>query len=79
MHAILLMNSDERTERFIRCLTDHQSRLFAYLVALLGDVHEARNVLQETNLELWRKSADFADGSDFSAWSRRVAHARRGP
>lgn len=70
----LPMNGAERTETFIRCLTDHQSRLFAYLVALLGDVHEARNVLQETNLVLWRKSADFTEGTDFSAWSRRIAH-----
>jgi RNA polymerase sigma-70 factor (ECF subfamily) len=68
------MCSDERTERFVRCLTDHQSRLFVYLVSLLGDVHEARNVLQETNLELWRKSAEFVDGTDFGAWSRKVAH-----
>jgi RNA polymerase sigma-70 factor (ECF subfamily) len=68
------MKCDERTEQFIHCLTDHQGRLFVYLVSLLGDVHEARNVLQETNLELWRKSADFAEGSDFAAWSRRVAH-----
>ena len=68
------MNSDGRTERFIRHLTDHQNRLFVYLVSLLGDVHEARNVLQETNLELWRKSADFVEGTDFAAWSRKVAH-----
>ncbi|MDR3636086.1 MAG: sigma-70 family RNA polymerase sigma factor [Isosphaeraceae bacterium] len=58
----------------MQCLTDHQSRLFAYLVALLGDVHEARNVLQETNLELWRKSSDFVVGTDFAAWSRTTAH-----
>lgn len=68
------MNSDERTEYFIRCLTDHQNRLFVYLVSLLSDVHEAKNVLQETNLELWRKSAEFVEGTDFGAWSRRVAH-----
>ncbi|HEY2155351.1 MAG TPA: sigma-70 family RNA polymerase sigma factor [Isosphaeraceae bacterium] len=68
------MIKDERAERFIGCLTDHQSRLFVYLVSLLGDVHEARNVLQETNLELWRKSSDFVEGTDFGAWSRRVAH-----
>jgi RNA polymerase sigma-70 factor (ECF subfamily) len=72
--AMPTMIGDERTERFIRCLTDHQGRLFAYLVSLLGDVHEARNVLQETNLELWRKSAGFVEGTDFAAWSRRVAH-----
>jgi RNA polymerase sigma-70 factor (ECF subfamily) len=64
----------DQTEQFIRCLTDHQSRLFAYLVSLLGDIHEARNVLQETNLELWRKSSDFVVGTDFAAWSRRIAH-----
>ncbi len=68
------MTADERTERFIQCLTDHQSRLFAYLVSLLGDIHEARNVLQETNLELWRKSSEFVVGTDFAAWSRAIAH-----
>ena len=68
------MSHDDRTEQFIRCLTDHQGRLFAYLVSLLADVHEAQNVLQETNLELWRKSSDFVEGTDFAAWSRRVAH-----
>jgi RNA polymerase sigma-70 factor (ECF subfamily) len=67
------MKSDERTEAFIRWLTDHQSGLYSYLVTLLGDVHEARNVLQETNLVLWRRSADFVDGTDFGAWSRTIA------
>jgi RNA polymerase sigma-70 factor (ECF subfamily) len=68
------MHSDVGTEQFIRCLTDHQSRLFIYLVSLLGDVNEARDVLQETNLVLWRRSADFAEGTDFTAWSRTIAH-----
>ncbi len=68
------MNGDDRNERFIRSLTDHQSGLFVYLVSLLGDVHEARNILQETNLVLWRRSSEFADGTDFGAWSRTIAH-----
>src|ERR1700753_4141330 len=68
------MSRDDRTEQFIRCLTDHQGRLFVYLVSMLGDVHDARNVLQETNLELWRKSGQFIEGTDFAAWSRRIAH-----
>jgi RNA polymerase sigma-70 factor (ECF subfamily) len=68
------MSGNEQTERFIQCLTDHQNRLFVYLVSLLGDVHEARNVLQETNLELWRKSTDFIEGTDFAAWSRKTAY-----
>jgi RNA polymerase sigma-70 factor (ECF subfamily) len=68
------MNDDDRNERFIRWLTDHQSGLFAYLVALIGDVHESHNVLQETNLVLWRRSAEFNEGTDFGAWARTIAH-----
>ncbi|MDR3634310.1 MAG: sigma-70 family RNA polymerase sigma factor [Isosphaeraceae bacterium] len=63
-----------RNERFIRSLTDHQGGLFVYLVSLLGDAHEARNVLQETNLVLWRRSSELVDGTDFGAWSRAIAH-----
>lgn len=65
---------DDRNERFIRLLTEHQSHLFVYLVSLLGDVHEASNVLQETNLVLWRRSAEFAEGTNFGAWARTIAH-----
>jgi RNA polymerase sigma-70 factor (ECF subfamily) len=40
---------------------------------LLGDLNEAQNVLQETNMVLWRRSADFADGTGVAAWARKVA------
>ena len=68
------MNVDDRKERFIRRLTENQYGLFAYLAALIGDVDEVNNVLQETNLVLWRRSADFAEGTDFRAWARKIAH-----
>jgi RNA polymerase sigma-70 factor (ECF subfamily) len=69
-----IMEHDERTEQFVQRLTDHQRGLFAYVVTLLGDVHESRNVLQETNLVLWRRSAEFAEGTDFEGWARKIAH-----
>jgi RNA polymerase sigma-70 factor, ECF subfamily len=65
---------DNQNERFIRLLTEHQNHLFVYLVSLLGDVHEASNILQETNLVLWRRSSEFADGTNFGAWARTIAH-----
>jgi RNA polymerase sigma-70 factor, ECF subfamily len=68
------MDPDDRIERFIRLLTAHQNRLFAYLFTLLGDLNESHDVLQEANLVLWRQSAQFAEGTDFWAWSRTVAH-----
>jgi RNA polymerase sigma-70 factor (ECF subfamily) len=68
------MDSDERTEHFIGLMTGHQNGLFAYIAALLGNLDEAHNVLQETNLVLWRRSADFEAGTDFGAWARTIAH-----
>jgi DNA-directed RNA polymerase specialized sigma24 family protein len=64
-----LMESDERTARYVQLLTDHQRGLFAYVVSLLGDVNESQNVLQETNMVLWRRSTDFVEGTDFGAWA----------
>ena len=63
-------NSDE----FLQLITKFQGRMFGFLLSLLGDVDQANEVLQETNLVLWRKSDEFQSGSDFKAWSFRVAH-----
>ncbi len=61
-------------KEFVYQLTDWQNRLFGYLVTLLGNVHDAHDVLQETNLVLWRKMDDFTLDSDFGAWARKCAY-----
>jgi RNA polymerase sigma-70 factor (ECF subfamily) len=61
-------------KEFVFQLTSWQSRLYGYLVTLLGSVHDAHDVLQETNLVLWRKCGEFRAGSDFGAWARRCAY-----
>jgi RNA polymerase sigma-70 factor (ECF subfamily) len=60
--------------QFVQLLTAAQPRLFGYIAALLGDVHEANNVLQETNLVLWTKSREFRPGTSFFAWAREIAY-----
>lgn len=64
----------EPDPRFLYDLTDWQNRLFGYLVTLLGNVHDARDVLQETNLVMWRRMDTFTLGTDFGAWARRCAY-----
>lgn len=61
-------------KEFISHITDWQNDLFSYLFTLLGDLHDSRDVLQETNLVLWRKMADFEPGSNFGAWAKRCAY-----
>jgi RNA polymerase sigma-70 factor (ECF subfamily) len=55
-------------------LTDWQGRLLGYLMTLLGDLNDARDVLQETNLVLCQKMDEYADVRDFGAWSRKHAY-----
>ncbi|MBA3483240.1 MAG: sigma-70 family RNA polymerase sigma factor [Pirellulales bacterium] len=61
---------------FVRLLTTVQPRLFRYVATLLGDVHDASNVLQEANVVLWTKATEFRAGSDFFAWAREIAYLK---
>jgi RNA polymerase sigma-70 factor (ECF subfamily) len=65
---------DPASEAFVRLMTEHQGRLFGYVLSLVGDPDRANEVLQETNVVLWRDHAEFRPGSNFSAWAFRVAH-----
>jgi RNA polymerase sigma-70 factor (ECF subfamily) len=63
----------EPSEHFVRLLSDEQSKLYAYVLAIVGDRNAAPDVFQNTNVALWRKASEFVEGTDFGAWSRRVA------
>ena len=55
-------------------LTLHQRRLFGFICTLVPNPADAEDLLQQTSLVLWKKFADFDLGSDFIAWSCRIAH-----
>ncbi|MEM1293905.1 MAG: sigma-70 family RNA polymerase sigma factor, partial [Verrucomicrobiota bacterium] len=65
---------DTPDKEFVYQLTDSQKRLFGYLTTMLGNLDEAREVLQETNLVLLRKADEFEPGCNFVAWSHKVAY-----
>lgn len=62
-----------RTEEFVQQLTAYQPQLRALVEMLLGDHSVVNDVLQETNLLLWRKADEFVAGTDFGAWAGSVA------
>ena len=61
-------------DQFITHLTAAQPSLWAYVFSLLPDHGAAQDVLQETNLTLWRKANEFQTGTSFLAWSCQVAY-----
>jgi RNA polymerase sigma-70 factor (ECF subfamily) len=50
-----------------------QDRLYAFILALLGDPAEAEDMLQETNLAAAERLQEAADIADFTAWLFGVA------
>lgn len=70
---IQILKPDE-TEKFVQLLTAHQSMLYAYIRSLLPNSDAVQDVLQETNMVLWRRSAEFKEGTNFVAWACKVAY-----
>lgn len=60
-------------ERFVQLLATAQRPVFLCAVCLLHHAQDAEEVLQETNLVLWRKFDQYQPGTDFVAWACRIA------
>jgi len=65
-------NPAEASEEFVRVLTDHQTAMLAFIRALMPGSSGARDLLQEVNIILWQKQAQFESGSNFKAWAFQV-------
>jgi RNA polymerase sigma-70 factor (ECF subfamily) len=62
------------TRDFVELMTQHQGRLYGYILTLSGDPDAANDVLQEANIVLWKQWSQFEPGSNFKAWAFRIAH-----
>jgi RNA polymerase sigma-70 factor (ECF subfamily) len=58
-----------RTEMLVRLLSRHQEELFRYIFALLPHEEDARDVLQETCVALYRKFEEYDSGKPFLPWA----------
>ena len=61
------------SEHFVREITRCQNGVFAYILSLVGNPDTARDILQDTNVVLWRKAGEFRESSNFMAWALGVA------
>jgi len=61
-------------DEFVRLLTECQDRLYVYILSLLPDRDRAKDVLQDTNVVMWRKAEEFEPGTSFDAWACKIAY-----
>lgn len=62
-----------QADDFISLLTGHQDILLTFIRGSIGDLATAKDILQEVNLILWKKSSQFKPGTNFKAWALKVA------
>ena len=64
---------DASEQEFVSLITSHQGSLLAYIRSLMPGFSGASDILQQTNIVLWRKRESFELGTNFKAWSFAVA------
>ena len=57
----------------MRLLNEAHGLLLRYVMSLLGNRHDAEDVLQRASLVMWRRFGSFERGTDFIAWATTVA------
>lgn len=67
------MTTPDPAEEFVFQLARHERMLRAYIFALVPHAQDADDILQEAKVRMWRSFAKFERGTNFSAWSRKVA------
>ncbi len=65
---------DAHAELVVRLLSRHQEELFRYIFALLPHEADARDVLQEASVALFRKAAEYDPDKPFLPWAYRFAY-----
>ena len=66
-------NRHDNHDRLATLITDHQRSLYLYIYSLVHRSEDAYDVLQETNLALWRDANRVEAVADFRSWVYRVA------
>jgi len=61
-------------EPFVRVLLANQGNIHAYVTSLVGNLEQAEEILQETNVVLCREADQFSTITDFTAWACRIAY-----
>jgi RNA polymerase sigma-70 factor (ECF subfamily) len=67
------MDGVPQKSEFVRLWAMHGQRVYAHLLTLTSNDADADEIYQDVAMTLWTKFDQYAAGTDFLAWARRVA------
>jgi len=60
-------------ERFMRLFVEHEREVLRYVLAVVPHLPDARDIVQETAVALWRKMTEYDPTRPFLPWACRFA------
>lgn len=66
------MTQNNQTPDFLKLFVRHQQEIYAYVITLLPNVHDADDLFQEGMVVMWQKFEQFVPGTNFAAWGVRI-------
>jgi RNA polymerase sigma-70 factor, ECF subfamily len=66
--------SSENPDQFVKLITEFQRDLYSYILMLIPSLTETEEVLQQTNLRLWKSRDKFQMGKPFLPWASKFAY-----
>jgi RNA polymerase sigma-70 factor (ECF subfamily) len=73
MTLLMADPSTDQTDHYVALMAATQPALYAFVLSLAPNANDARDVLSETNLALWKKRDEFDHRLDFWPWACRFA------
>ncbi len=67
------MTEQDPTSQFVGLLVRHQHEIFRYVLALVPNVNDAQDVMQETATALWQRFDRYDTDKPFTPWACRFA------
>jgi RNA polymerase sigma-70 factor (ECF subfamily) len=65
---------NQRYKDFLQLIVEHKSRIYGYILTLVPNRASAEDLLQEVILVMWEKFHRFEPGTNFWAWSCKIAY-----
>jgi RNA polymerase sigma-70 factor (ECF subfamily) len=66
-------DDSQQLQEFVSELTANQGRIRAFVVSLMPGSPDVGDVLQETNIVLWKSRGRYKPGTNFLAWAFTIA------
>lgn len=70
----LPVSETRRIHDFQLLFEQHTRAIYAHILAMVPNKHDAAEVFQETSTTLWEKFGEFQHDTDFRAWACKIAY-----